>query len=329
MIIRLFKNNLTSSVLFVPLFAIVLWIFGFLHPVAVVTKNTMPLFELFCRATGKYPLLHTIIAMFLVIIEAFYISNIIEKHNILLKKSNFPALVYVVLMSSCKLFLTLHPMLVANLFVLMSVDKILSSYHKDEAFSQVFDAGFCIGIASLFYFPAIVLFPVVWVGLIVIRTFVWREWIISFIGLIIPYLFVLAFYFWWDKLDFFLLDKIFYPSSDAKYSISNEPLSFIILSVVLVGIIALSFLKLLNGLPVNTILSRNVLIVFIWMMALSGIAFFMAPVLNLRYFSFMAIPLTIYVSNYFLTTKKNWWAELLFLSLVIVIICNDLLYVVK
>jgi len=317
MIVGFFKQNQTSSILLVPIVAIGFWITGFIHPIPALNKNAMPLFDWLCRATQGYPFIQTLFSCFLLIGEAFFINHLCNKHNILSKKTYFPALLYVILMSCSNLFITLHPLLLANLFVLLSLDRIISSYHKDEAFAHVFDAGFYIGIASLFYFPAVILFPMVWVGLIVIRTFVWREWIISFLGLMLPYLFILTYYFWFDKVDLFLLDKIFFPASDAKYSIESEPLSFIILSVFLLLLIVLSFFKLTQGLPVNTILSRNILVVFIWMIALSFLAFLMAPLLNLRYFSFMAIPLTVYVSHYFLAAKK---------SLVAVIVVNYIFY---
>ena len=326
MVVALFKRNPTSSILIVPLFALGFWLSGFIHPIQVVNKNTMPLFDWVFRATVASPLLQNSLALLLLLAEAFFLNHICEKYNIVSKKTNFPALVYVLLMSTCSLFISMHPLLFANLFLLLSIDRILNSYHKDEAFAHVFDAGFYIGIASLFYFPAIVTFPMVWVGLIVIRTFVWREWIISFLGLLLPYVFIVTYYFWFDKLEFFLLDKIFYPSSDVKYSISAEPGSFLFLCTVLVSVIALSFLKLTQGLPVNTILSRNTLVVFIWMIALSLLAFLMAPVLNLLYFSFVAIPVSIYIAHYFLTMKRTWIAELLFTCWVVSMIVNFIFY---
>ncbi|MBL0046539.1 MAG: hypothetical protein IPP32_00340 [Bacteroidetes bacterium] len=326
MIVGFFKRNLTSSILFVPLIAGCLWIIGFIHVLPAANKNTMPLFDWLCRATLKYPVLQMILAFLILIAQAFLLNYICDKYNILSKKTYFPALVYVIFMSCSKLLLTLHPILLANLFLLLSIERIFNSYHKDEAFGHVFDAGFYIGIASLFYFPALILFPMVWVGLIVIRTFVWREWIISFIGLLLPYLFIFTYYFWYDKVEYFLLDKIFYPSSDAKYSIESEPFSFILLVGFILGIMALSFLKLTKGLPVSTILSRNMLVVFTWMIALSLLAFFMAPVLNIRYFSFMAIPISIYASHYFLTAKKAWWAEVLLIAFILVIVLNFIFY---
>ncbi|MBK9478213.1 MAG: hypothetical protein IPO70_09810 [Bacteroidetes bacterium] len=326
MLVGFFKRNSTSSVLVVPGIALALWAIGFVHPTAAINKNTMPLFDWLCRATQSYPLLQVILALVIVIAEAFLVNHICDKYNILSKKTNLPALLYVVLMSCCKLFLGLHPLLLANLFILLSINRIFSSYHKEEAFAHVFDAGFYIGIASLFYFPAAILFPMVWVGLIVIRTFVWREWIISFIGLLLPYLFITTYYFWYEKLNFFLVDKIFYPSSDAKYSIETEPFSFIALAVFLVAFLLLSFFKLTRGLPVNTILSRNILVVFSWMLALSFLAFLMAPVLNLRYFSFMAIPYAIYASHYLLSAKRAWWSELVFSSFLLLIILNYIFY---
>jgi hypothetical protein len=326
MIVAFFKQNQSSSILLVPLCAIGFWMTGFIHPVVALNKNAMPFFDWLCRATQAIPFVQILIAWILVVSEAFLLNHICDKHNILSKKTYFPALLYVVLMSCSSLFITLHPLLLANLFLLLSIERILSSYHKDEAFAHVFDTGIYIGIASLFYFPAIILFPMVWVGLIVIRTFVWREWIISFLGLILPYLFILTYYFWHDNINLFLMDKIFYPASDAKYSIESEPISFLVLSFFLVLIILLSFLKLTQGLPVNTILSRNILVVFIWMIALSFVAFLMAPHLNLRYFSFMAIPLTIYISHYLLTAKKSLWAEFLFTTLLLAIVFNYIFY---
>lgn len=312
MIVAFFKRNPASSIIAIPLVAIALWFNGFLHPMLFLNKNTMPLYDWVFRATVAYPLLQTILAVFLLVAEAFFLNHICEKYNIVAKKTNFPAFIYVLLMSSTQLFIRMHPLIFANLFLLLSIERLLSSYHKEEAFAHVFDAGLYIGIASLFYFPALVTFPMVWVALIVIRTFVWREWIISFLGLLLPYIFILTYYYWFDKVEFFLLDKIFYPSSEAKYSLEAEPWTFLFLCFSLLGLMVLSFLKLTQGLPVNTILSRNVLVVFIWMVALSLLAFFMAPVLNILYFSFVAIPFSIYLSHFLLSIKKGWIAELLF-----------------
>ena len=196
MFIRFFKSNNASALLFLPLIAVVIWVFGFIHPIILPVKHSMPLYELMAGIFVSIPWLSTLIGLILVIGEAFLLNFIVNENEVLEKQNYLPALFYIVFMSNNDAMLTLHPLLFGNLFILFALHKLLSSYRKDNAFSQAFDAGFLISIATLFYFPFVVFLPLLGVGLIIMRPFNWREWIISFLGASIPYLFVITFYFW-------------------------------------------------------------------------------------------------------------------------------------
>ena len=167
--IRFFRYNQFAAVVAIVLLIAAIWVFGFLRPVAANIKNTMPLYEICCSWLGTNLLVQYIVAILLVLIQAFYFNYIVNKHELLGKVSYVPALVYALFMSVCKAYLMLHPLLFCNFFILIAVHKMLGTYRKDEAFGNIFDAGLYISIASLFYFPAIVLFPLVWVCLLVIR----------------------------------------------------------------------------------------------------------------------------------------------------------------
>ena len=327
--IRFFRYNQLAAAALIALLTAAIWMFGFLSPVAVNVKNTMPLYEICCNLLGTNLIVQYIVAILLLLTQSFYFNYIVNKHELLWKASYIPALIYALFMSICKAYLMLHPLLFCNFFILIAVHKMLGTYRKEEAFGNIFDAGLYISIASLFYFPAIVLFPLVWVCLLVIRPFVWREWIISFLGFIVPYLFAFTYYFWLDKVGFFLFDKIFFPVSDSKFSIASEPTSFIILVTTLLFVIAVSFIKLLNGLPVNTAFSGNVFLFFLWMIGLSFVSFFMAPILKFNYLAIAAMPIAVYVANYFLNTQRLRLAEILFWIFLITIFYNQYVYYIK
>jgi hypothetical protein len=313
MFISVFKNNQTLSIALLGLMLLVIWAPSFYHPLHLVYNNTMPLYEFYVRGVNSFPYLHQVFALLLIIGESLLLNYMLNKFEIMAKKTAMPAVLYCLLMSCCKPFIHFYPLLFTNLFILLALLKIGLSYRMDEAFSTIFDASFFIATGSLFYFPAIIIYPLIWVALIVIRPFVWREWVISMIGLMLPYIFTFVFYFCTDKVNFLLFDKIFFPSSDSILSLSTQRVSFMIVSGALLFLSVISILTLTKGWPVNTILSRNFLVVLLWLLGLSFLSFTMAPVFNIIFLAIAAIPLAVFLSNYFLMTKHKRTAEILFL----------------
>ena len=323
MFISTFKNNQPFSIVILSIIMIILWIPTFQSTVSLPYNNTMPLYEFYIRGANNIPYFHSVFALLLVVFEAIILNYILSKFEIMAKKTFMPAIFYCLLMSCCKPLTHFYPLLFSNFFILLALFKICLSYRVDEAFSTIFDASFFIAIASLFYFPTIIIYPLIWVTLIVIRPFIWREWIISIIGLLLPYVFVVVYYFWTDKVNFLLYDKIFFPSSDSLLSLSNQRDSFVLVASLLLLLFALSVSTLLKGWPVNTILSRNFLVVLFWLFGLSILSYTMAPVFNITYLAIAAIPLSVFIANYFLMTKRKWIMEIIFILFLVAIIVEN------
>ena len=171
----------------------------------------MPLYEILAKPLNNFHYLATLIAFILIVCEAFLLNYIVNENEILTKPSFLPALFYIVFMSNDSTLLMLHPLLFANFFLLLAINKIISSYRKDNAFSNAFDAGILLSLSTLFYFPCIVFLPILGIGFILFRPFNWREWIISFIGILLPYSFVFTYYFWNNLLGDWLNIKLFFP----------------------------------------------------------------------------------------------------------------------
>lgn len=321
MFIRFFKSNNASALLFLPLIAIVIWVFGFIHPLILPVKHSMPFYELMAGIFVNIPWLSTLIGLSLVIGEAFLLNFIVNENEVLEKQNYLPALFYIVFMSNNDAMLTLHPLLFGNLFILFALHKLLSSYRKDNAFSQAFDAGFLISIATLFYFPFVVFLPLLGVGLIIMRPFNWREWLISFFGAAIPYLFVITFYFWNERLDYLFYDKMFYQFIREK-PVLDFPKTFYFMLGIGWTVILFSIFKIIVGVGIGSQRTKKSLILFVWFLFFSALSILLAPEISTKYFSALAIPSAVFCANYFTHIKKGWWAEFLFLLLLASLFIN-------
>ena len=314
MFIRFFKSNNASALLFLPLIAIAIWVFGFIHPIILPINHSMPLYELMAGIFVSIPWLSTLIGLILVIGEAFLLNFIVNENEVLEKQNYLPALFYIVFMSNNDAMLTLHPLLFGNLFILLALHKLLSSYRKDNAFSQAFDAGLLVSISTLFYCPFVVFLPLLGVALIIIRPFNWREWIISFLGAAIPYLFVITFYFWNDRLDYLFYDKMFYQLIREK-PIVDFPMTFYFMLGIGWIVILFSIFKIILGVGIGSQRTKKSIVLLVWALFFSALSILLAPEISTKYFSALAIPSAVFCANYFTHIKKGWWAEFLFILL--------------
>jgi len=215
----------------------------------------------------------------------------------------------------------LHPLLFSNLFLLFAISKVLNSYRKDTAFSQFFDAGLLVSMATLFYFPCIVFFPVIGISLLLFRPFNWREWIISFAGALVPYVFVLTWYFWNDKLHSLFYNKMVFPMVFHRPKLDFSPSFYFLVSIGWI-IVILSFGKLFSGLGGGAQKTKKAIVLMLWLFMHSILSLFLAPALTTVYFSLLAIPAAVICSNYFVKQKRELWGEILFLLLLLAIFAN-------
>jgi hypothetical protein len=321
MIVRFLKPNNASAFFILPLLAVAIWSFGFFTDPVLPLKHAMPLYELLVSPLAHLPWLTNIIGLLLVIAEAFLLNYIVNENEVLAKKTALPGLFYIVFMSNNSAMLALHPLLFSNLFLLFALGKILDAYRKDIVFSQVFDAGMLVSIASLFYFPCIIFFPVLGIALILFRPFLWREWVISLIGVVVPYIFVLTWYFWNDVMEYLFIDKMFFPIV-FKSKGGSLPSSFYFMISVGWIMVLLSFGKLFNGLGGGTQKTKKALILMLWLLLFSGLSLFLAPEISTVYFSVLAIPIAVICSNYFSRMRRELWGELLFLIFLVSLFIN-------
>jgi len=324
--LRFLRNNNLISIILIPIFAILLWWQSLANLQPISVKNTMPLFEILWQMLGNNLFLKTLFALLLMLFEAFYLNLFLDKNNLLPRKTFLPAFIFMLLVSSFSDMQMLSPILCGLLFVMFAVSKLAKTYRQESASSYIFDASFYIAVGSLFYFPIIVLFPLVWVSLIVIRPFVWREWAVSILGFCLPYLFTFSAYFWYNRVNFFVFDKIVFPASFNLSSFFLLGIIFKISFFIVLSLIIIGLVKSVIKVPVNTIFARNIAILFIWFFVLSVAMFFLSPNASILYLMICFLPATFYLSSLIIDIKRNWIGEVLLFCLIIIAFSNNYLH---
>ncbi len=322
MILRIFKGNQPYLLFLIPLIAIGLWFPHFWEvlknpEIQIQPESQMPLYQFIITNLNNIYLQYTV-AFTLLIFQAFWINHLNFRFRFIDTQTYLPALLFIFISSTFVEFEYLHPMLIANFFLIMALDRILLTYRKDNALSNFFEASLLMGIGSLICFPVIFYFPVIYISILILRQFHWREWIIPVLGLITPYFFTWVYYFFFE-LDFQYLINIL--RNQFSVSIISIRLNVITLSLlVFLGILIIFSLYILIRYRNFKIRTRKYIQVIIWMFVLSVVYVVFIDSATLEFTYPIALPIAIMLSNYFISVRTKWIGNLFFTLLFALII---------
>ena len=309
-----------------PLVLMVMWVFILPKPEIINTENAFPLFLYVFQVVRQSRIALIVISLLFVVLQAFFLTNVINKQGVLRESSHLPALLYVVLMSCFPEQLSFNPLLFANFFIIVFLNSIFNFYRSETAVFEVFNAGVFIGLASLFYWPCLFLFPLTMAALFVLRPFNMREWAVSFLGVLLPFVFFGAVLFWLDMLSVNSIKSILEPLYTVQFSTAYNG-TYIILTAILAIIIIASLWRFSRDLNnFSKLRARKFLAIIVWFFLFAALSYLVASKNSMIGLSFLAIPLSVIISNYFLSLKNQLLAELVFLLLLAAVIYNQVLY---
>ena len=167
--------------------------------------------------TTLSPILNICIATLIVLVQAVLFNRIINNHGLLAKPSYLPALLYITGSSLFLQFLILSPPLICNFLLIWMMDKFMKIGKSSKAMMMMLDLGMIIAIGTLIYFPFIVLLLMLWLSLMLYRSFNWREWIAGLIGFLTIFFFIAVYYYWNDNINQFY--KIWKPLTNSFPSV--------------------------------------------------------------------------------------------------------------
>ncbi len=264
---------------------------------------------------GRSQLTYQIIALLLTAIQVVLFNHITNKNQLYPESTHVPGLVYMVLMNLSFDFFTLSPILLAMTFVLMALDKLYIQLDQRVQNDRVFESGFYLAVAALFYLPVGVLILFALLSLLFFGSSDFRQYFLLIFGFTIPFGFA--------ALIFYLLGS--YESFVQQFAMSLFTTNhhyFINLKTLLLMVILPSIFTFLG---VSSVVGsmryinyqkrcQQIMVVYLIFV---GIYLVITPQLSPRELM-VAIPgLAFFIPSYFFSTERKWIGEIGFTILAI------------
>ncbi len=257
-----------------------------------------------------------IITTGLVFLQAIFINYIVASQGVLYKNSFMPALFYVLLNSLFFVQNELTPQLISTTFVLLLFHRLCYLYQSPTPLLVVLDAGLYLGVGVLFNYDLLLYLPFILISVIIFTSFNIRYLIITLIGIMVPLYFTTVYFYSINRFDDFIGYMLL--SFESKYLKPIETNWIRLIPwIVFLPVAGYSVLTLQQNFFRNKVKTRRI-IQSIYLMLLFGIIGLFFDNLNYMYaICYLAVPLCIVVAYYFISNKRFWLKEFLFVALVL------------
>lgn len=274
----------------------------------------MPFYSGIDHFLRLHPLTSVSLGFVFSLAEAFLLNYIIHEHHILTKRSWLPALLFIVLSACTPGLLWLHPEHLAGLFLLGALHILLSTYRMDKSFGQVFNSGILIGVATLFYLPSLVFLFFAIAALLILRPFIWREWIILILGSTVAPIYAGVYFFWHNELKQVTETVLWNPIHHRDFFLKLS-VEYYFLTAMVGLLLFVAAGRFLAGAGTTTLKTKKGVSVMVWFLFFSVLSILPAQNFAVAGFLFTLYPLALFISNYFLVARRVWLAESIFLLL--------------
>jgi len=243
---------------------------------------------------------------YVLILSSIFLLNFLVNKNKLSHKNGYEILIYSLLLAILPISMQFMDIVCANFFILLALRRIMSLRSNIVIKKKLFDAAFWIGIASLFYFWAILFFVLIIFAMLIHSVNNFKNWIIPFLGIIAVGILSLSYTVLVEDSFGMLADYLEVASFDFSY---YSDLNFIYVLSVLggLGLLALLFYILQMNQRPKAQRGSHLLVIIAFCIGLAIIL--IVPEKNGSEYLFIFSPLTIIISNYLEGIKRQWIAE--------------------
>ncbi len=321
MLLRFFKSNQQANIILMPVLFLALWLPSFIKPDRIqfrFDQYPAPLYSIIKPAFENVPFLGVLITFILLISIALLLIRLNIQFFFINTRTQLPAFLYLLITSSYIPLQQGNPAIIATLFLVFALFRILDSFKKEGLAYNYFDAALLLSFGSLFYFNLIFLLPVTWIALIVLRQPRWREWVFTLLGAILPYIFLFSYNYLKDRsfdLAIKNFNNILSHVNTLKYS---HPFVIFIGFITLLVIIASFYMvRVFASKKIHT---RKYFIVFLAVFINLFLVYFIIPGAGIELIFLSAVPVTYLLSHYYINIKTGFWSEVSFLFLLFMVI---------
>jgi hypothetical protein len=263
------------------------------------------------------------VSFLLTLISALAINQILREYDLVNMHNTASLVVFVLFTSAIPLFTSVNSFVIINVLLILFMQGILKLSVVENPVSALFNASFYLGIASLFYIPMVYLLPFIWIAVLINRHTDLRNFLVSFAGLLLPFLLIFAI-FYWDDTAIEKGKQLIEMMRDLNFSIKLNMLTYFEISLLLflLLIIVISFLILIGKMGEKSNYTRkNLTVLFYYLF--STLFIFLLFSDHPDHLLIFSLPAAFIVTIAVYTVNKSRFINILFWLLFMGIILNQ------
>ena len=311
--LNFYKSLRPAALALIPFFALLLWLPGFFKEIFIASNHTGFVDQSLLKVVSFLPkFFQVLLAVLLVSAEAVYLTVVINRHEALEKNTYLPALFFVLLMSFSGDVVLFHQNIIVNFLLIFACDKIFSLFKNDWPVALIFDCGLLLSVASLIYFPCVILFFFFLIVLRILRPANLREWGIAFVAFALPYFFLAVYAFLTDSLGKRLEGmtehcKIGKEIVQAGSNLPSFHFSVLPFVAFLLCLLLLSLVRLRANFYKNSIKTRSVHEALVILSTFIFVEILFLKKIELYHFTQLAVPCSVFLAYFYITAQKRLW----------------------
>ena len=248
------------------------------------------------------------------LLSVFIFDFFVSKNN-LTNKSSYHILFFVLFMIIFPQVFLNSKIVIANLFILFALRRIISLRTKKQIKKKLFDAAFWICLASLLYFWAILFFALIFIAIFLYNIIDFKNIIIPFIGMLTVGLIGFSILIFWN-ID--IEDYLFSLKANISFDFSNlNSQGIIVASTIVFSYFiwaSIFYLRIVKTKPKN--LKPSFILIFIATI-IALIIIVISDNKTGAEFVFLFAPLAIILANYLEHVSEKWFKEILIWILIV------------
>lgn len=315
--LQIFRSNSPLLTIVLLVYLIVLRLHNFIFPTDWQPTNPNFFSEIMYDWVGTNGFWPNVVAVLLILLQAIMLNFTVMNYKMQRTATYLPAVAYVLFTSAVPEFLELHPLHFANTFFIIALYQLFKSYRKYDPSSELFNIGFCIAVGSMFYFSMNTFIFFAIMGLLVIRSFNLKEFLVIFIGFVVPFFLVGTYLYWIDSFELFrdLWANFYF----FDFNFSSQPGSYLQFGLILF-ILLLSLINFQSFFYKTNIQIQKYVSMLYWAVLVAMLSFVYQGQITIGHFLILAPTLSIFLAFSLLKIKNKAVAEFLHLTLLIIVL---------
>lgn len=260
--------------------------------------------------------------LFGVCLASLFVLDFFVSKNNLTKKNSYKILMFGLFVAVLPETLLNSKLLIANLFILLALRRLLSLRSSKEIKKKLFDAAFWISLATLLFFWASLFYILILMALLLHAMIDVKNWIIPLIGILCVAVITASY--------MIVMNVAFEPYAPGFFDVSFDftPLNsrrIIIAATLLLSYGAWASFYYLRNIIHQLKSHRPPFVLVVLSSLIALLIILVSPYKDGSEFIFLFAPLAIIMSNYLEIIEEKWFKESLILILIVLSIVNLLL----